>query len=307
MTSAHVPVKRITKMSAMQVFKKSEAYKLQVGYISELCEAVMGKKISCCGEVSPILSEVSTAFQQMSTWLDEIPPQKQSMRYGNTAFKVWHARMAEFTPGLMQRLVEGRLSAEKAAIATVELTTYFSGSFGDPSRIDYGTGHELSMLAWFTCLHQLELITAADREAVVLVVFQRYLLLMRQLQSTYLLEPAGSHGVWGLDDYQFLPFIFGAAQLVGNPEIEPISILDEHLLEAEHEDYFYLSAVRFIREVKKGPFAEHSPMLNDITQLEDWSRVLRGLLRMYEGEVLGKFPVVQHLAFGSLLPWDPAA
>lgn len=56
--------------------------------------------------------------------------------------------------------------------------------------------------------------------------------------------------------------------------------------------------------MKKGPFGEHSPYLNDISGVDSWRKVVAGLLRMYEGEVLGKLPVVQHLKFGTLLRWE---
>lgn len=59
----------------------------------------------------------------------------------------------------------------------------------------------------------------SDRAAVGCKVFTRYLNVVRKLQQTYRMEPAGSHGVWSLDDYQFVPFIWGSSQLIGSPSV----------------------------------------------------------------------------------------
>ena len=57
--------------------------------------------------------------------------------------------------------------------------------------------------------------------------------------------------------------------------------------------------------MKKGPFFEHSPMLNDIAQVPGWLKVNRGLFKMYIGEVLSKRVIVQHLLFGSVITLEP--
>jgi serine/threonine-protein phosphatase 2A activator len=67
----------------------------------------------------------------------------------------------------------------------------------------------------------------------------------------------------------------------------------------------YFAAVGFINDVKKGPFWEHSPILFDISGIKDgWGKINKGMIKMFNAEVLSKFPVVQHFPFGSLFSWD---
>ena len=192
------------------------------------------------------------------------------------------------------------------ASASVELTPYLCDSFGNPARIDYGTGHEAAFACWLACLGKLGVWTEADAPALVTRAFASYVRLARKLQSTYWLEPAGSHGVWGLDDYSFLPFLWGAAQLEAHPELRPSCVSDDGLLSLYGEEYLYLAAVQFVRRVKKGPLRETSPMVCDIAALPSWGRVTAGMLRMFQAELLDKLPIAQHFLFGSLLAFEQA-
>eukprot|EP01094_Clydonella_sp_ATCC50884_P001775 TRINITY_DN11328_c0_g1_i2.p2 TRINITY_DN11328_c0_g1~~TRINITY_DN11328_c0_g1_i2.p2 ORF type:complete len:120 (+),score=28.72 TRINITY_DN11328_c0_g1_i2:118-477(+) len=117
-----------------------------------------------------------------------------------------------------------------------------------------------------------------------------------------MLEPAGTHGVWSLDDYHFLPFYFGAAQLIDHRLIKPMSIHQSEIRENFGDDYMYLSCIDFIHKAKTGPFGEHSPILNDISGVPKWSKVNSGMMKMYKVEVLSKKPIMQHFLFGYILP-----
>jgi serine/threonine-protein phosphatase 2A activator len=326
-------------------FNASPTFQGFVSFLRFCGAAVRG--VSCKRGDSLSLSPGGRALveglEELDGLIDEVPPAPAALRYGNPAFREWHAKAAALSPSLLARVLEKATSTSTSSLVEAEakaLSPFLSDSLGNASRIDYGTGHETLFATLLYCLAVAGALKETDAAAVVAVVFARYVKLCRRLQTTYWLEPAGSHGVWGLDDYCFLPFYWGAAQLDdkgsesgmsgvgvaggsgGNGETststtnndptrdgapsKPSGIRSDATL-AEHGDaYLYLDAVRFVRTVKKGgPLSETSPMLCDIAAtVPTWRRVNEGLLKMYRVEVCGKLPIMQHQLFGHLFPFS---
>ncbi|KAI1333402.1 Phosphotyrosyl phosphatase activator [Xylariaceae sp. FL0255] len=299
--SFQVPTRRILSPKDLELFLSSSTYNLIISFVFTLSESVAGQPISAVKEddlsapVRAILSILNDAEELVRA---TPPDDADGSRFGNKVFRDFLDKVKTKSPAWHTDLLG---ISPPAAVCEVE--TYLNQSFGNRTRIDYGSGHELNFAIWLLCLYQLGILTSADFKPLVLRVFTRYLTLMRTIQSTYYLEPAGSHGVWGLDDYQFLPFLFGASQLLSHPFITPLSIHQQLTIEEFGGDFMYLGQVDFVNSTKTVKALRwHSPMLDDISSAKSWSKIEGGMRRMFVAEVMRKLPVMQHFLFGSLVP-----
>ncbi|OAA73189.1 phosphotyrosyl phosphatase activator [Cordyceps fumosorosea ARSEF 2679] len=296
-----VPSRRILTRADLELFLASPTYDLLVGWVFGLADAVVDTPRSAPAVRDDAVSEpvrtLLAVLDEAKTLTELAPPNEQGgSRFGNRAFQ-------GFVDLVRARAPEWHLRLRLDGAAAAEAGAYLTQSFGNRDRIDYGSGHELNFAVWLLCLYRARALGAADLPALALRVFPRYLAAVRAAQTLYYLEPAGSHGVWGLDDYQFLPFLLGAAQLLRHPYITPRAVHHDLTLEEAAPDYLYLDQVAFVNGTKtvRG-LRWHSPMLDDISAARSWAKIDAGMRRMFVKEILGKLPVMQHFLFGSLVP-----
>ncbi|ODV59764.1 peptidylprolyl isomerase RRD1, partial [Ascoidea rubescens DSM 1968] len=316
------PIKRIHDSVGTGYFQNSLAiYNLKkiMNRIIELTSSIecpencLDARIDSGGDKA--VSNVLQLLDVLSKYADEIPPFQGPRRYGNLADRDWHKRVANNIDNLLKELlIEPFYKGPSADTFLIEIKFYVLNSFGSKIRLDYGTGHELNFIAFIGGLWMCDVIKNVKGVDFILI-FSRYYDLVRKLILNYTLEPAGSHGVWGLDDHFHFSYILGASQFVGKKELfendnefkKPMIIRkadDNNKLKKYQTKNLFFNSISFIIKVKRGAFWEHSPMLYDISGIKTWRKILRGLMKMYYEEVLDKFPVIQHFYFGGVLyPW----
>lgn len=297
------PERRITTSEDLSKWVDSKTYTSIVSFIQDLQQSVEGKTNDEKVDESDITTKVLVMLDNIERIFNENPvvQDKNISRFGKVEFRDFYDQVGKESEDLIKPLVQ-----DNSCI--IELLTYLQESWGNRTRIDYGSGHELNFICFLLCLKNLGILQEKDYCPIILKGFTKYMKIMRELQKQYWLEPAGSHGVWGLDDYHFLPFLFGASQLATHPYMKPKLIHNEELVDLYYKQYMYFECIHFINAIKTVPNNQeklsirwHSPMLDDISSAKSWIKIKEGMIKMYKAEVLGKLPIIQHFMFGTLI------
>lgn len=156
-----VPKKQILTQEQLESFKTTSTYDAIIQYITVLNEAVVGVKLGDECEPSDVSGlaqkswsiRLTRSLQSIDALLSILeavgsiakstpPVENSASRFGNPAFKSFYDKVSEESRILHEKIPGLPKDAFK------EVSTYFNESWGNRTRIDYGSGHELNFLCW---------------------------------------------------------------------------------------------------------------------------------------------------------------
>lgn len=120
-------------------------------------------------------------LENLEKIIEEAPPDPGPRRFGNVSFRKWFKIVGNRSSILLERYLPLDTFIVKGTsilTAHAELACYLLGSFGSSQRLDYGTGHELSFLAFLGCIWKLggfkDTRSGNEERAIVLGVIEPY-------------------------------------------------------------------------------------------------------------------------------------
>jgi serine/threonine-protein phosphatase 2A activator len=164
------PAKKINQGHDVPAFLTSRAYSDIGVFVMQLNIAMCPRKTAGSGQFetwaldTPIsLSEpvrkLQELLQSIDVIIEEAPPDTGPRRFGNVSFRKWHEILESRVRGLLEKYLPDDVlhfgSMGDGVAVLDELTPYLMGGFGSAQRLDYGTGHELSFLAFLGCIWKL--------------------------------------------------------------------------------------------------------------------------------------------------------
>ena len=178
------PTKRINDGADLTFFLSSTAYRDLMTWLLQLNRSMFPIKdseskvqqnlLTSPPAYSKTVQNLRSLISELESLIEQAPPDTGPRRFGNVAFRTWMKLVEEGMDGMLEKYLgnELELMGEKKDGLREELKVYLLGSFGSAQRLDYGTGHELSFLAFLACLWKLGAFQDGEERAIVVGVIQ---------------------------------------------------------------------------------------------------------------------------------------
>lgn len=179
------PKREVQGMGDVPKWTNSEAYQEYRGFLLAVNAAVKGKSKSSSYPESASIIVILQLLDEMDEWINIFPPIDQPQRFGNQAFRSYynHLKQVGCLPSVKFSTVLSFIQESNELLkkhlpeqfipAIPEISVYLVEGFGNSTRIDYGTGHEMAFLWFLSCLFKIGFFPRDDKCAIALKVFDR--------------------------------------------------------------------------------------------------------------------------------------
>ncbi|KAH8243225.1 hypothetical protein KR032_005640, partial [Drosophila birchii] len=296
------PVKQVRGDADLIGWVRSNAYRDLISYINNTSIVLQGYRMTGSFPVSEDMQKLCNMFDVLERPLNPKHPGAASPTTPENKMASYHLWLRQMFHTVLNNLAV-TISPDKCQHVH-ELGEYLRRSFGNATTLEFGPGNELMFLFFLCGLFRANILRGRDTVAAALMLFYRYIHLVRRLIAVFDL-PIASNPRCAIEDYFFVPYIWGAAQLCLKPPFSPRQCDQPKEIESYRQDYMMVNLIENLPQ-KCGPLSNHAFQLWCILSVPTWPDVYRGLERCYINHILASIHTVESAIFWELMSFDVA-
>ncbi|XP_034489475.1 serine/threonine-protein phosphatase 2A activator [Drosophila innubila] len=311
--------KRLHSPEDLSNWKRSRAYYDLVAYINNTSMAIQGYRQGGGYIITTRMQKLCKIFNWLERLIYEHHPlgvgqgllrcvgetKMDSMDSTNSlrhkchrAFRHWLLQVQEKVFSILEQQVKPHCKHIN------ELAQYLTRAFGSLKNYDYGPGNELMFLFYLCGLFKSGILQSVDTVAAALLLYQRYLDLVRRIILFYRLS-AHNFDNNIIDNRNVLPYLWGCAQLCHEAPFTPPQWEMPEIMVAHRRDYMLLSSLDYLQKtMQDAPLGVHSYQLWCVLSLSNWPDAYSGLMRTFLKNILNDFYIVQDLIFSEMMSFN---
>ena len=143
------PVRCIYVEPHLKLFQESETYANLVKMVERITEALTMFP-TADADPNPIVERTVTVLKTLQKSVEDFPVTSRPVRFGSPQFREWHTHLSDNISTYLSHITSNAPltspPSSELPSSHLELRSHLLISFGHPTRLDYGTGHELSFL-----------------------------------------------------------------------------------------------------------------------------------------------------------------